>query len=219
MKTSRTLPFDSHVTEYEEWFEKYPHVFKTEVEAIRRLLPEIEHPEGLEIGVATGRFARALHIHHGIEPAPNMRQLALKRGVHAVNGVAENLPYRGLSFDFVLMNFCISYLEDPLAAFVEAWRVLRYGGSLIIGFLDKNSAVAKAYERRKKESLFYKDAHFYSTEELQEMLLQAGFTTFEYSQTLFHQPEKLSAAENTMPGYGQGSYVMLKAIKPSHSLQ
>lgn len=217
METAHTLPFNTHVAEYEEWFEKYPQVFKTELKAIREMLPKGENLEGLEIGVATGRFAKALRIHHGIEPAENMRELALKRGVHAINGVAENLPYKGLSFDFVLMNFCVSYFTDPLAAFTEAWRVLQYGGCLVIGFLEKNSPVGKHYNRKKEKSTFYRQARFYSTEEIVQMLTEAGFGTIEFSQTLFHQPEKLKAIEEPEAGFGKGSYILVKATKAGTS--
>lgn len=208
-----SLPFHSHVAEYEQWFEKFPHVFATELQAIKSLLPENQLLKALEIGVATGRFAKALGIHHGIEPAANMREVALKRGVYAIDAVAEDLPYKGLTFDYVLMNFCISYFDDPLATFVEAWRVLRYEGFLIVGFLEKSSPVAQNYERRKPGSNFYKQARFYSSEEVAKLLNEAGFSTVEFCQTLFHQPESLSATEDTIPGYGKGSYVLVKATK------
>ncbi|HEX6915189.1 MAG TPA: class I SAM-dependent methyltransferase [Chitinophagaceae bacterium] len=211
-----TLPFNSHVAEYEEWFEKHPEVFKTEVEAIRLLIPKGDHIKGLEIGVATGRFARELQIHDGVEPADNMRTLALRRGIYAVDAVAENLPYRGLSFDFVLMNFCVSYFTDPDAAFTEAWRVLKYGGVLIVGFLDRYGAVAQQYERKRETSTFYQLAKFYSSEEITAKLTAAGFNTLEFSQTLFHAPENLKVAELPEPGYGKGSYILVKATKPLH---
>ena len=212
MKTE-SLPFNSHVSEYEEWFDKYPQVFETELNAIKSMLPAAEHLEGLEIGVATGRFAKALKIHHGVEPAENMRKMALSRGIYAIDAVAENLPYKGLSFDYVLMNFCISYFDDVQAAFVEAWRVLGYEGFLIVAFLEKNSPVARHYERRRNNSVFYKQAKFYTSEEVTRMLTHAGFTTIEFNQTIFQQPGMINSVEETIPGYGKGSYVLVKATK------
>lgn len=75
----KTLPFNEHVAEYEEWFENYPFVFQSEVEAIRELLPAGDNIRGIEIALGTGRFSKELGIKEGIEPAPNMRALALKR--------------------------------------------------------------------------------------------------------------------------------------------
>lgn len=214
-----SFPFNSHVAEYEEWFEKHQQVFETELNAIKSLLPGTKDLEGLEIGVATGRFAKALKIHHGIEPAENMRQLALKRGIHAIDGVAENLPYKGLSFDYVLMNFYISHFNDVRAAFVEAWRVLRYNGFLIVTFLKKNSSFAGNYENR-EESTFYQQARFYTAQEVTSMLTEAGFNTIEFCQTIFHQPEKMnSGAEETLPCYRKGSYFLIKATKSKHTIK
>ena len=88
----RTLPFDEHVAEYEEWFGKYPFVFQSEVEAIRDLLPEGDSITGIEVALGTGRFAKELGIKEGIEPSPAMRALALKRGIEVLSAEAEHLP-------------------------------------------------------------------------------------------------------------------------------
>ena len=52
--------FDQHVAEYEEWFRQYPFVFRSEIEAVREMLPEGEHLSGIEIGLGTGQYANAL---------------------------------------------------------------------------------------------------------------------------------------------------------------
>lgn len=214
MNPTAAISYNTQVTEYEDWFEKYPHVFKTEVEAIRRLLPRIGKPEGLEIGVATGRFAKELQIRHGIEPAENMRRLAMKRGVHAIPGLPENLPYRGRSFDFVLMNFCLGYLSDPSAAFSEAWRVLRPGGCIIIGFIDKKARTIRACADKNQSASDLITGSLYSTDELKQLLMGAGFSRFEFSQTLFRQQDKPGCAGQLLPGEAQGGcYMMLKGVK------
>src|SRR5687767_5053332 len=102
----KALPINEHVAEYEEWFEKYPFVFQSEVEAIRDLLPTGNNISGIEVALGTGRFSKELGIKEGIEPAPNMRALALKRGIEVLPADAENLPYKDMRFDFVLMTFC-----------------------------------------------------------------------------------------------------------------
>ena len=158
----KTLPFNEHVAEYEEWFGKYPFVFQSEVEAIRDLLPTGNNIHGIEVALGTGRFAKELGIKEGIEPSPNMRALALKKGIDVLSAEAEHLPYKDMRFDFVLMVFCISYFDDLPAAFREARRVLKKGGSLIVGFVDKDSIIGKMYEQRKPDSVFYKQANFYS---------------------------------------------------------
>jgi len=209
----QTLPFNDHVAEYEAWYEKYPYVFKSEVAAIKELMPKGENIHGIEVGLGTGRFAKALGIKEGIEPAENMRAVAEKKGIFVINAVAENLPYKPVRFDFVLMNFCISYFEDLEKAFKEAFRVLKWDGCLIVGFIDKNSQIGKYYEDRKPESIFYKQANFYSVNRVQGELKKAGFKELQFSQTLFHDLDKIESIEMSLPGYGKGSFVLIKAIK------
>ena len=209
----KTLPFNEHVAEYEEWYRKYPFVFQSEVEAIRELLPAGNNIYGIEVALGTGRFAKELGIKEGIEPSPNMRALALKKGIDVLSAEAEHLPYKDMRFDFVLMAFCISYFDDLPAAFKEARRVLKNGGSLIVGFIDKDSIIGKFYEQRKPDSVFYKQANFYSTKRIIAELKKLGFKKLQFSQTLFHALDDIKEFEPAKPGYGEGSFVLIKAIK------
>lgn len=209
----KTLPFNEHVAEYEEWYRKYPFVFQSEVEAIRELLPAGNSIYGIEVALGTGRFAKELGIKEGIEPSPNMRALALKKGIDVLSAEAEHLPYKDMRFDFVLMAFCISYFDDLPAAFKEARRVLKNGGSLIAGFIDKDSIIGKFYEQRKPDSVFYKQANFYSTKRIIAELKKLGFKKLQFSQTLFHALDDIKEFEPAKPGYGEGSFVLIKAIK------
>ena len=209
----QTLPFNEHVKEYEEWFDKYPFVFKSEAEAIRSLLPPADHLRGLEIGLGTGRFSKELGIKEGIEPAANMRALALKRGIDVISGEADHLPYADMSFDFVLMVSCICYFENLQPAFSEARRVLKTNGSLIVGFIDKKSPIGKFYEQRKPRSIFYKEARFYTTKTIISELKKLDFKNYECIQTLFRPLDEIKEFESPRYGYGEGSFIVIKAIK------
>lgn len=54
-------------------------------------------------------------------------------------------------------------------------------------------------------SVWYKDAHFHSVNEITDQLQQTGFTNFEYWQTLFTDKEELTEA---LPGFGIRSQKM-----------
>lgn len=211
MKTK--LPFNDHVAEYEEWFERYPYVFQSEVEALRDMLPVGDSLSGIEVGLGTGRFSKALGIKEGVEPSPPMRALATERGVEIIDGTAENLPYGDLRFDFVLMSFCISYFNELYTPFKEAYRVLKNNGVLVVGFIDKNSIIGKEYENRKPDSVFYKSANFYSVEKVLFELRRAGFRHETHCQTLFHSLNETTEFEPAKPGHGEGSFVVIKAMK------
>jgi SAM-dependent methyltransferase len=206
-------PFNEHAAEYDEWFIKNPFVFKSELHAIRTFMPKGKDRRGMEIGMGTGRFARALGIEEGIEPAEEMRKLAGKRGLHPLDAVAEDLPYRTGIFDVVLMNFCICYLDDVQQSFFEAWRVLKKNGVLIVGFIDRNSRLGKIYARRRAHSLFYRDARFYSVPNVQKKLRKAGFRELDTLQTLFRPLQEMDSIEEALPGHGKGSYVVISAKK------
>jgi ubiquinone/menaquinone biosynthesis C-methylase UbiE len=214
MKNSalKTEPFESYATEYDEWFDQYPFVFKSEVEALREMLPAGES-HGIEIGLGTGRFSEALGIKEGIEPSAAMRSMAMNRGIEVMNAVAEKLPYKDLHFDFVLIASSISYFSDIQLAFQEAARVLKPGGSIIIGFIERNSLIGKEYELRRQKSKFYKQATFYSRGKLVEELKKAGFINPLFLQTLFKTPDEIKEFEPAQPGYGDGSFIVIKASK------
>jgi ubiquinone/menaquinone biosynthesis C-methylase UbiE len=208
----KTAPFEEKSMEYDDWFDQHPYVFESEVEALREMLPPGES-HGIEVGLGTGRFSVALGIKEGVEPAFGMRIMALSRGIEVMDAVAEKLPYKDLRFDFVLMASCISYFYDMPSAFKEANRVLKKGGSLVIGFIDKNSIIGKYYEQKRKGSTFYKQATFYDMDKVITELHIAGFKDLEFSQTLFSELDEITELEPALPGYGEGSFIVIKAIK------
>jgi SAM-dependent methyltransferase len=205
-------PFDHYVLEYDQWFERYPAVFDSEVEALRDCLPE-GNSNGIEIGLGTGRFSRELGIKEGIEPAFQMRRLAIDRGIEVMDAVAERLPYKDLRMDFVLMASCISYFYNMPKAFKEAFRVLKPGGVVIIGFIDKNSLIGRTYEKRKSDSVFYRQAEFYSVPRVTAELKRVGFRDVKCVQTLFGELENIHDFQPAIAGSGEGSYVVVSAIK------
>lgn len=205
--------FDQHVAEYEEWFRQYPFVFRSEIEAVREMLPEGEHLSGIEIGLGTGQYAKALGIKEGIEPSTPMRVVANKRGIETMNAKAEELPYGDMRFDFVLMVFCVSYLKDLGAAFEEAFRVLKRNGTLVVGFVDRDSVIGQEYEARKHESTFYKHANFFPVTRISDELTLAGFRGLEFCQTLFGPLDSIKEQQAVKPGFGEGSFVVVKAVK------
>lgn len=50
-----------------------------------------------------------------------------------IRGFAEFLPFADASFDFVHMRSCIDHFANPKLALMEAFRVLRRGGRLVVG--------------------------------------------------------------------------------------
>ncbi len=213
MSEAKITPFEKHAAVYEEWFEKYRFVYESELKAIKQHLPR--KGEGIEVGVGSGRFASALGIKLGIDPSGRMREIARSKGITAAEGVAERLPFDDGRFGFVLMVTTICFLDDVVSAFREALRVIEPGGCLVIGFIDRDSPVGRSYQRHKKESKFYSVATFYSVDEVKSFLTEAGFTIVGISQTIFQNLHQIVKLEPIKQGFGEGSFVVIKASKPT----
>ncbi len=208
---ARTEPFDKYIDDYEAWFKRHFHVYRSEVEAVRNFIPKKQ--KGIEIGIGTGRFAIPLEIKEGVEPSDAMRNYSLQLGLTVYNGTAENLPLEDDAYDFALMVTTICFVDDVNKSFSEVRRILKPGGSFIIGLVDKNSPLGKIYEEMKDQNKFYRYATFYSTDEIRRFLLENKFHNIEIVQTVFGNLDEINDIQPFKEGYGEGGFVVIKAIK------
>lgn len=208
---ARQSPFEHYVREYEQWFVDHHWVYQAEIQAVRALLPPTG--SGVEIGVGSGRFAEPLGIAVGVEPSRQMAVLAKQRGIQLIHGVAESLPFADASFDFVLMVTTICFVADIDQALREAHRILAPNGHCLLGLVDRNSLLGQQYLQKQGESLFYRDAVFYSVDEVIAHLQQAGFHDFSCRQTIFSGLSEISEHEPVLEGFGQGSFVVVRGRK------
>jgi ubiquinone/menaquinone biosynthesis C-methylase UbiE len=204
-------PFERYTERYEAWFDEYEDAYESELNAVRRLLPA--PGKSLEIGVGTARFAGPLGVQVGIDPADDMLARARQRDVTVVKGVAEALPFADESFDTALIVTTICFVDDIPQTLAEARRVLAADGALVIGYIDRESPVGQLYKEKQADNPFYREAVFVSTEELLAELETAGFRDFELVQTIDQWPGELEEPESSRPGYGDGSFVVIKATQ------
>jgi len=202
--------FNKHAKNYDEWYEKNKYIYLSEVEALKIAI--LKDKKGLEIGVGTVRFAAVLGIEYRIDPSEEMLKIAQKRGIKTFLGYGEKLPFNDKEFDFVAIIITICFVRNPEKAIKEAKRVLKIGGKLIIGIIDKNSPLGQFYlEKKKQGHLFYKYANFYSVDEIVKMLEKYGFGNFKFYQTIFKPIEEFKEVEMPKEGYGEGSFVIIFA--------
>lgn len=71
-----------------------------------------------------------------------MRAKAQQRGITVLEGVSEALPFPDKTFDAALMVTTLCFTEDPKQALQEAYWVLQPGGYLVVGFIDRTSALS-----------------------------------------------------------------------------
>ena len=203
--------FETFHERYEEWFTRHQWVYRSEIEAVSKLIPQ--GGLGLEVGVGTGRFATPFAVAVGLDPSRAMASIAKKKGVEVVRGVGENVPFAAETFDFVLLVTTICFVEDPCTTLKEARRVLKNYGSVIVGLVDKNSTLGRFYESGKEASVFYREATFYSVNQVRDWLTELSFADFSTYQTIFQPLDRIERTEPIREGYGQGGFVALRARK------
>lgn len=200
--------YDTLGAVYDEWFIENDKLFEAECSAVAALLDE--GVEYREIGVGTGIFAEKLGIREGVEPSEDMARFARKRGVRVIGGVAEKLPYPADSAEGLVMITVDPFLTDINAAFKEAYRALKEGGSFVVAFIDKATPLGAGYEEHKDESDFYRGATFRSHDEIKEIAESAGFTLTRSVQTVF---TLRNAAQEVKDGHGEGVFAVAKFVK------
>ena len=203
--------FDRYYKKYDAWYDKNKFAYLSELEAIKKILPQ--KGKGLEIGVGTGRFAHALGITAGIDPSKNMIEIARKRGVDVRQCFGEHLPFKNATIDYAAIIITICFVKDPKKVLNEARRVLRENGKIIMGIIDKNSFLGEFYQ--KKKSVFYKRANFFTVREITELLKDTGFHKFSYYQTLYNLPAEIKSVQKPRKGFGQGGFVVVKGDRLS----
>ena len=205
----RDAPFEAHHQRYEAWFDKHQAAYLSELLALRPFIPW--EGRGIEIGVGSGRFAGPLGIQVGVDPSAAMLVHATTRGIEVVEGVAEDLPFSDDSFDYALVVTTICFVDSPEEMLTEARRVLKPGGRLVIGFIDRESVLGQNYLAHQAESEFYREAIFYSADDVEQLLLKTGFSIGVWAQTLSRPLPETREIEALRAGRGQCAFVVVTA--------
>jgi len=206
---SKKDPFNTHHGRYEAWFSHHLAAYHSELLAVRALLPW--QGLGLEIGVGTGRFAVPLGVKVGVDPSKAMLAYAIERGIFGVQGIAEALPFKDAVFDYGLVVTTICFVDDSKAMLIEARRILKPGAPLVIGFVDRASALGQQYLIHQAENVFYREARFYSATEVEKLLKDTGFVEQTWGQTLSKPLNEILEIEPFREGRGHGGFVVVKA--------
>jgi SAM-dependent methyltransferase len=207
--TPKIEPFVRHHRRYDEWFGRHGPAYVSELLAVRALSPW--EGRGLEIGVGTGRFAGPLGVKFGIDPAGETLGYARARGVSVARAVAEALPFAEAVFDYALVVTTICFVDDARAMLLEIARVLRAGGKLVIGLIDRESSLGKNYVAHREENVFYRSATFYSAAEVKALLMETGFSHLVWVQTLSTPLSEIHEIEPISSGSGRAAFLVVRA--------
>jgi len=107
----------------------------------------------LDVGCGSGHFlAIAKKIFaleaYGVEPYAYDRDYADRNGLEIVHGTLHEAAFPDNFFDVVMLSNVLEHLPDPRAVLVEAMRVLKVKGSLMITVPNSNSPLFRIFRGR-----------------------------------------------------------------------
>ncbi len=144
---------------------------------VKEFLDRIKEKEALEIGCGTGHWTMFFSDNGfqvtGIDIAGKMMQKAIDKdipGAVFMEMDAENLMFPNESVKNIFTIASAEFTNDRQKFFDEAYRVLKRGGHFLIGALNRNSLMGK----NKQNDPVFKDADFFSYDELQRLLNRFG---------------------------------------------
>ena len=156
------------------------HIADSEVEqAVSTLLPEGPVGDLLDLGTGTGRMLvvlgpraeRVVGIDYSREMLAVARANLDRAALHHCQvryGDLYQLPLPDAAFDVAVMHQVLHYLEDPVDALLEAARVLRGGGQLLVADFAPHQVTALRDEHAHRWLGF-------ADETVVDWLSQAGF--------------------------------------------
>lgn len=224
--------FDSYAEKYDTWFLDNRNVLYSEAALVAYFLRKEE--KILSVGCGSGLFEQILRkeygivIEDGVEPSADMASIAEARGLDVEVSTAEECTVRPGKYDTVLYNGCPGYISDLDKALEKSRESLRKGGKVILIDIPKESSygilynLAKAtgtWEHPLLEGVFPRapypielvaKACWRTTAEKVAAMERAGFTDFEFAQTLTTHPlYSDDRVEIPSPGYDRGDYVAI----------
>lgn len=228
--------FDQYASKYDAWFLKNENVLRSEVQLVAHFLKDAGNV--FSVGSGSGLFEMILQkefgisIDQGIEPSETMAGIARKRGMNIEISTAEDANFGKDKFDTILFNGTPSYITDLQKAFNKAYAALHPKGRIVVIDVPKESSYALLYNLAKVLETwdhplldavhprdpypieFVKAANWRTTAEKVKMLEKAGFSGFQFAQTLTKHPiYSNNETEEPKEGFDCGDYVAICAFK------
>jgi len=226
----------SQAQRYDEWYGTALGSLCLEIErnTIFSLAGIICGETAADLGCGTGVFTlEAAHLGAriiGVDSSPEMLAAAASKArdtdlpISFLKGNIEELPFSSESLDLVLAITSLCFAGRPEAVINESYRVLKPGGRMVIGELNRTSYWALL---RRTKGIFknsvYRHARFFSAATLGALLVQAGFRTGRIEFHIFFPPlnskvllqqSRLFETLGTRLMPGGGAFLAVRADKP-----
>ena len=190
MQQDAVATFDRLAGSYDDWYRTSlgALVDRLEKEALFAIAPTPSAGlRALDIGCGTGNYTFALAARGvkaiGLDAAPGMIAQAQAKAetyrtpVSFVIGRAEALPFADETFDLVISVTVLEFVQRVRRVLHEAWSVLRPGGTLLVGVLNRWSLWALQRKLQRQRDL-WTQSRFFSPPELLALLQPLGRVTW-----------------------------------------
>ncbi len=210
--------FENTADTYNDWYYKPigSYAFQSELKGLKKLLPLTGI--GVDIGAGTGIFAEQLTTDQRkiicIDPSPKMLIKANKRQLETIIAVAEKLPIVPRSIDFAYMVTVLEFLTEPLKAIKSIRDILKENSSLVILFINQESAWGERYSKQAMVGdPIFSHARIYKLEEVCALLKSSNYDPEEFVGTLTAPPDKPGKEVELVPVSPETGAIFLKARK------
>lgn len=173
------------------------------------ILDTLPAGDGIDAMCGTGRYAGHLvargHRVRGFDSSPGMLDLARTKLPDVEFGLADvaAMPVPDASADVVVNALAINHVDDLGPAFIEAARVLRPGGDLLlcsmVGYFP-GSRLSPLLEHNSRGEIGYVREWNHSTGEILRAALDAGFAVRDCQELVAERSEDEYDAEPEMSG-------------------
>ena len=134
----------------------------------------------LDIGCGAGYFLatmkNALNFDvYGVEPWGNDDSFSTRYGLTIFHGTLKDAAFPDGFFDIVTMNQVLEHVSDPKAYIQEICRILRPGGTLVLGVPNANALLYRLFGKRWAALDVPRHLFIPSVDNLGQLCAQEGF--------------------------------------------
>lgn len=178
--------FDSTAKNYDQSFDgKFVRCMYDDV--VKRVV-DLKPQTVLDLGCGNGNIIALLQTflnanYYGLDLSESMIDQAEKRlpNAHFMVGDAEKLPYTTETFDVIICNASFHHYPHPETVIDEIRRVLKAGGTLILGDPTMPFKLLTTFLNRFLAHSHSGDHHIYHKSEIIALLSQSGFQVCRWS--------------------------------------
>lgn len=172
-------PFDSSAESYDSWYESKMGAFvdMVETELAFSLFPHEKGMKVLDVGCGTGnqsiKLARKGVYVTGIDVSTKMLEIAKQKARDEGLSIdfrlmdAEQLEFEDETFDGAISITAFEFLPEPEKVLKEMLRVVKKGGSVVVGTINRDSSWGEMYMSKKyRQDSVFKYADLKSIEDV-----------------------------------------------------